>query len=123
MIRKPEQQRAFSRGVGVEIRVLAEPDEMFGAGRLYAHITVAPGAALDYHRHEGEMESFYVVKGTCRVRDNEDTVVLREGDMLITPDGENHAVYNDGGEPVELIALIVSREQGVNGKSVPLTAQ
>ncbi|MCL2605585.1 MAG: cupin domain-containing protein [Defluviitaleaceae bacterium] len=120
MIRKQEQQRTFTRGIGVEIRVLAEPDEMFEAGRLYARITVEPGASLDLHRHEEEMESFYVAKGTCRVRDNEADAVLREGDMLITPDGQTHAVYNESDEPAELIALIVSRKQGVNGKSVPL---
>ncbi|MCL2499712.1 MAG: cupin domain-containing protein [Defluviitaleaceae bacterium] len=121
MIRKQEQQRTFTRGTGVEIRVLAEPDEMFEAGRLYACITVEPGASLDLHRHEEEMESFYVAKGMCRVRDNETDAVLREGDMLITPDGQTHAVYNESDEPAELIALIVSRKQGVNGKSVPLT--
>jgi quercetin dioxygenase-like cupin family protein len=120
MIRKSEEQRIFTRSPGVEIRVLAEPNEMFNAGRLYAHITIAPGASLEYHRHEEEMESFYVAKGSCRVRDNETTAVLQVGDMLITPNDQAHAVYNDSNEPVELIALIISREQGVNGKGVPL---
>jgi mannose-6-phosphate isomerase-like protein (cupin superfamily) len=120
MIRRPEQQRTFTRSPGVEIRVLTEPDEMFNAGRLYAHITIAPGAALTCHRHEDEMESFYVVNGTCRVQDNETTAALQTGDTLITPDGESHALHNDGYEPVELIALIISRTQGINGKSVSL---
>ena len=117
MIRKVEAQRSFTRSPGVDIRVLQEPDEMYGAGRLYACITVAPGASVSDHRHVGEMESFYVAKGVCRAQDNETSVVLHPGDMLITPDGETHAIHNEGSEPVELIALIVSCVQGVDGKS------
>ena len=120
MIRKFDEQRAFSRSPGVEIRVLVEPNEMFNAGRLYARITVAPGAKVTPHRHEMETESFYVAKGTVEMRDNDTVVTLTEGDMIITPDGEVHGIENKTDGPVELIALIVSREQGVDGKSVTL---
>ena len=118
MLRKLEEQRSFTRSPGVEIRVLVEPAEMYGAGRLYACITIAPGASLTYHRHEAEMESFYVIKGTCRMEDNDKTVYLSEGDVLITPADECHAIVNESDEPARLIALIVSCKQGVDGKSV-----
>jgi len=117
MIRKLEEQRSYTRNPGVEMRVLMEPAEMYEAGRLYACITVAPGASLSYHEHKGELESFYIVKGTCRVEDNHETAYLKEGDVMITPHDHGHAVYNDSAEPVDLIALIVSREQGVPGGS------
>jgi quercetin dioxygenase-like cupin family protein len=118
MLRKLEGQRTFSRFPGVDFHVLAEPQEIYDAGRLYARITIAPGKSIAYHRHDDEMESFYVARGTCRMEDNGDTVHLKEGDVLITPHGQEHAVYNDSNEPVELIALIISCKQGQPGSSV-----
>jgi len=120
MVRKISDQRTFSRGEGLDFHVLVEPSEMYNSGRLHAKITVAPGMSLAPHVHVDEMESFYVAKGTCRFEDNGKSVHLVEGDVLITPHDQNHAIYNDSDEPVELIALIVSCKQGADGKSVPL---
>ena len=120
MIRKVSDQRKVSRFPGVDFKILVEPEEMYDAGRLYAVITIAPGASIAFHRHENEMESFYVVKGNCRVEDNQDTAHLNVGDVMVTLDSETHSVHNDGLDPVELVALIISREQGVPGSSVAL---
>ena len=43
---------------------------------------------------------------------------LTEGDVLVTPHGQEHSIANDTDKPVELIALIVSCKQGVAGASV-----
>jgi len=118
MLRKIEEQRTFSRDGGVDFHVLVEPAEMYDAGRLYARITLPPGAALAYHRHDDEMESFYVARGKCKMVDNGEVVYLTEGDVLVTPHGQEHSIANDTDEPVELIALIVSCKQGVAGASV-----
>ena len=118
MIRKAIEQRTFNRSPGVDIQVLVETGEMYDAGRLYAKILIAPGASLAHHRHENEMESFYVLKGTCRMEDNDKTVYLEEGDVMITPAGESHSISNDTKEPVELIAMIISCKQGVPGRGV-----
>ena len=118
MIRKASELRHFTRSPGVDMHVLVEPHEMHNAGRLYARLVLAPGAALAYHRHDGEMESFYVLKGTCRVEDNGALGYLTEGDVMITPAGECHSVRNESDSTVELLALIVSCVQGVDGGSV-----
>jgi len=120
MVRRIAEQRTFERGEGIGFHVLVEPDEIYNAGRLYAKITLAPGAALGYHRHDDEMESFYVAKGTCKMMDNGQTVHLHEGDVLVTPHGQEHSIANDTNQPVELIATIISCKQGVDGKSVML---
>ena len=117
MIRKVAEQRVISRGPGVDLNVLVEPAEMYNAGRLYARLTVAPGAALAFHEHVGEMEAFWVAKGTFRMDDNGTMVTLSEGDVLLTLAGQCHAVYNDSDTEAELIALIVSVQQGVPGES------
>ena len=117
MLRKAEDQKTFSRSPGVDMHVLVEPAEMYEAGRLFNRITIAPGASIANHVHLEEMEAFYVAKGTCRMEDNQETVHLKEGDVLITLHGQRHAIYNDSSEPVEILALIISRKQGVPGSS------
>lgn len=117
MLRKVEDQKTFSRSPGVDMHVLVEPAEMYEAGRLFNRITIAPKASIASHVHLDEMEAFYVAKGTCRMEDNQETVYLKEGDVLVTPHDERHAIYNDSDEPVEIIAMIISRKQGAPGSS------
>ena len=117
MTRRKKDRRSFEKGEGVTISVPVEPNEMYSAGRLYAHITLAPGAKMDLHIHRDEMESYYILKGTARVRDNDRTEKLTEGDTLITKANDWHAIYNDTDEPVEFMALIISKVQGEDGAS------
>ena len=117
MVRKLNEQRVIERSPGVNIRIPVEPAEMYEAGRLYGHITVAPGASLDFHIHREEMEAYYVLKGTPELMDNDETVTLNPGDALITPHDEGHSLYNNTSETVELMALIISQKQGNPGIS------
>ena len=117
MVRKFEEQRKFNRGPGVEIQVLVEPEEIYDAGRLYARIKIDPGASLAHHTHKDEMESYFILKGTCRIKDNDKVIYLCEGDVLVTPHDQAHSISNDTNEPIEIIALIISCKQGVPGSS------
>ena len=117
MIRKVNEQRKFNRSPGVDIQVLSEPEEMYNSSRLYAKLIIAPGASIAFHRHIDEMESFYVVKGRCRVDDNDETGHIGVGDVMVVGANDCHAIYNDGDEVAEVIALIISCKQGVNGSS------
>lgn len=111
MIRKVEDQQTISRTPGKVLYTLAEPEEMYNVSRMYARISLAPGTQVDYHVHENDMESFYVAKGICRVDDNGEIGYMKEGDILITPHGCGHAVYNESDETVELIASIINIPQ------------
>ena len=118
MVRKQEEQRKFTRSPGVDIQVLVEPEEIYDAGRLYARIIIAPGASLEHHTHIDEMESYFVLKGTCKIEDNDNIVYLKEGDVLVTPHDQGHSISNETDEPIEIIALIISCKQGAPGKGV-----
>ena len=120
MLRKKQDQRIINRAPGVDIQVLVEPTEMYNAGRLCAKILLAPGAALPPHMHENEMESFCVLRGTCKMTDNGETLYLNEGDVLVTLAGENHSIANDTDSPVELMAMIISVKQGEDGRGVDI---
>jgi quercetin dioxygenase-like cupin family protein len=120
MVKKVSEQKTMERATGVGFHLFVEPEEIHGAGRLFGKITIQPGGCIAPHRHDDEMETFYVAKGICRMEDNGETVHLSQGDVLVTKCGDNHAVYNDTNEPVELIAFIASVKQGKPGSSTPL---
>ena len=58
------------------------------------------------HRHEGEAEMFYVLSGHPTLTDDGAEYTAQPGDCIVTRSGHSHAVRNNGGEPVELLACI-----------------
>ena len=91
----------------VVIEHLLTPEELYEKGRLYARISLKPGASIGYHVHEGEMESFYIVKGEAEISDNGEVVVLSAGDSILTKSGEGHSVKSVGNDTLEMLALII----------------
>ncbi len=91
--------------------LLAGPDEMNGKGRLYKLITIPVGASIGYHVHEGESETFYIVRGSGIFDDNGTPMPFTVGDVLHTLPGHGHGVRNTGEEPVEMVALILYADE------------
>ncbi len=88
-------------------KILNGVDELYGKGRMFNHMILAPGNSIGEHRHEGDNEIFYFLKGTGLYNDNGTTVRVAPGDTAVCSDGECHALVNDGAEPLEFIALIL----------------
>ena len=89
------------------IRHIWEPEtEMRANTRMFSKITIKPGCSIGEHSHGEEEEIFYVVKGTAEFSDNGKTVVLTQGDSMLTGGGSSHSVKNIGSDDVELIAMI-----------------
>ena len=114
MIRKQEQQSVETKtnmrgGQGdTTLRsLLTGPEEMNGKGRLFKVITIPVGGSIGYHVHEGESETFYIVRGSGLFDDNGATAPFAAGDVLFTPAGNGHSVQNTGDVPVEMVALIL----------------
>lgn len=82
-------------------------EELNGKGRVFAHTTVLPDSGIGFHLHHGDTEIYYVYSGTAEYNDNGTIVQISAGDVTFTPDGTGHGVYNNGTEPLELIALII----------------
>ena len=87
--------------------ILNGEEELYGKGRLFNHMILAPGRSIGEHTHTGDNEIFYVLKGSGLYNDNGNKVRIYPGDTLICNDGEMHGVVNDGDEPLEFIALIL----------------
>ncbi|MDF2923299.1 MAG: cupin protein [Paenibacillaceae bacterium] len=54
----------------------------------------APGQSTPDHKHADIDEVFYVVSGEGTVRINNEDFLLKEKDILFSPNGEIHGFYN-----------------------------
>ncbi len=88
-------------------KILETTQELYGKGRLFNHMILAPGRSIGEHRHEGDNEIFYFLKGSGLYNDNGKPVRVFQGDTAVCSDGECHSLVNDGDEPLEFIALIL----------------
>lgn len=93
----------------VEQTEFVTKEELYDKGRLFGKLVLKPGCGIGFHTHENEAELFYVIKGTAEYDDNGTKTEIKAGDVTICPAGEGHGVENKSGEPVEIIAVIVSK--------------
>ena len=113
MIRKKENQavefKCIRGGIGeVEMQKICESvDELYGKGRLFNRMILAPGNTIGEHTHEGDNEIFYFLSGTGEYNDNGTIVEVAPGDVTVCNDGELHGLKNTGDVPLEFIALIL----------------
>ena len=105
----PAQKNENMRGGEgfVTIETLLTPEELYNKGRLYAKITIPPGASIGYHIHEGEMESYHIICGKAELNDNGETVILSPGDTALTTAGNSHSIKSIGDTDLVFMALIL----------------
>lgn len=82
-------------------------EEMYCKGRVFAHTTVHPKAAIGYHVHLNESETYYILSGTGKFNDNGVIRTVTAGNVTYTGAGEGHGIENDSDDPLEMIALIL----------------
>ena len=78
--------------------------------RLYAHMELAPGAAVGYHEHHGESECYYILEGEGTYNDDGTLCPVSAGDVTFTPSGHGHGLQNSGDKALTFMALIVLDE-------------
>jgi mannose-6-phosphate isomerase-like protein (cupin superfamily) len=86
---------------------LLEKDQFHNKGRLFAHNRLQPGSSIGYHRHEGDYEAYYFIRGEGMFNDNGREYPVRAGDCTLIGVGESHGIENTGGEDLEFIALVL----------------
>jgi mannose-6-phosphate isomerase-like protein (cupin superfamily) len=87
--------------------ILNNPEEMHNKGRIFAHTTLQPRCSIGFHIHEGESETYYIIRGKAEFNDNGIIQTVSTGDVTFTPAGQGHGIKNIGDEPLEIIALIL----------------
>ena len=106
MLTQHNEQMRGGKGT-VTVKHLLKPDEMLGKGRLFAELTVPPGASVGLHRHEGDVEAYYILQGKGRYRNNDESYDVVAGDLTLVDDLNSHGIENTGDEPLRLIGLIL----------------
>jgi mannose-6-phosphate isomerase-like protein (cupin superfamily) len=91
----------------VEVVHLLEKDQFHNKGRLFALNRLKPGTSIGYHKHEGDYEGYYFIRGEGTFNDNGSEYPVRAGDFTLINVGESHGIDNTGGEDLEFIALIL----------------
>ena len=91
----------------VSLKALLAGDEFGGKGRVFSHIVVFPESSIGFHQHQGDFETYYILKGEGQVKDNGVKTAVKAGDVIYTRDGESHGLTNTGGSNLELIALVL----------------
>ncbi len=103
-----QQNQNMRGGKGtVTVKHVLNPDELFGNGRLFAQLTVPPGASVGLHKHEGEAETYLILQGQGRYHNNDESYDIAAGDMARVDDGDSHGIENTGDTPLVLIGLIL----------------
>lgn len=105
---KVEKVEGLKGGKGyVTVVNFFESEDFLGKGRLYGMTIIKPGNSIGYHKHEGDQEAYYILKGKALYNDNGYETVLNPGDLAICRDGDYHSIEADGDEDLEYIMLIL----------------
>jgi mannose-6-phosphate isomerase-like protein (cupin superfamily) len=91
----------------VRILNILEKEELYGLGRLFAISIIPPGGSIGQHTHEGDFETYYILKGRGRVNDNGNVAELGPGDMTQCREGHFHSMENIGDVDLEYLAVIL----------------
>lgn len=83
-----------------------EPEDFGGIGRLFGKTLIEPGNSVGVHNHEGEQESYYIIKGKALYNDNGKEVEIGPGTLTLCKTGETHGIEAIGDETLEYAMLI-----------------
>ncbi len=64
--------------------------------RLMGQLTLPEGASIGDHAHNGESETFFILRGSGTYNDNGQNVDVKAGDVLLCKSGEVHGIRNTG---------------------------
>lgn len=91
----------------VKVEQFWKPEEMTAKSRLFAKLTLEPGASIGYHDHPAEDEVYLVLRGRGVVTDSGVATEVGPGDTVLTGNGGGHSVEAIGSEPLEILAVIM----------------
>lgn len=113
MIKKNEEMKVnyiehMRGGAGTAIRKdILGSDDMAKHSRLFSMFTLKKGCGIGEHEHKNETEYYYIISGKGIVTEKDGEKVALPGDVVITGDGESHAIRNDKDEDLVFVAVII----------------
>jgi mannose-6-phosphate isomerase-like protein (cupin superfamily) len=95
-------------------RDFSEPTEMHSV----AHVVISPGKASLLHVHPDAEESYYIMRGTARIRVGDEELDITPGQIVLIPPGKPHKISNIDEKDLEFLAVCVPAWEPEN--TVPL---
>lgn len=95
---------------GIETLTLSDLADFAGKTpklRTFSLAELEVGGEVNFHIHEGEFESYYIISGSGMYNDNGNEIPVYPGTVTFTPSGEGHGIKNTGNEKLVFIALII----------------
>jgi mannose-6-phosphate isomerase-like protein (cupin superfamily) len=94
------------RKPGIHSRQFVWPKNSPESQVTITHVTMEPGSVSERHAHERSEQIWIVERGEgILLLANEQTELLRGGDIVRTPAAEIHGVINSGKEPLVYLAV------------------
>lgn len=98
-----DEAQPFITADGSQIRELMHPSFSGTRNQSLAEATLLPGGATTEHYHPRAEEIYYVLRGSARLRIDDETRDLAPGDAVLIPTGARHKIWNSGA--VDLVFL------------------
>ncbi len=93
---------------GIQSRQLVWPKNSPESRATITHITMEPSAVSDRHVHARSEQIWIVERGEgALLLGDEQTEIIRAGDIVRTPQGEVHGIVNRGSEPLVYLAVTI----------------
>src|SRR5918911_1412266 len=97
--------RRFSDAAVTEPHLLMDAGELGSRNLSVNWLEVPPGASEELRSHEEAEQVYVVVSGSGAMSATGDTQRLGVGDLVLIPPATDHAVANDGAEPLALVSV------------------
>ncbi len=68
--------------------------------------TLAPGAHIGMHTHEGNSEIVYILEGEAVMVCDGECEILRPNDASYCPQGHTHSMRNESDKPLRFFAVV-----------------
>ncbi len=104
----PQQHiEGFKGGYG-----LFEPRMFTDSDNKIMLATLAPGAYIGTHTHEGTSEIVYIIEGEAVMVCDGQREILRPGDVTYCPQGHTHSLRNESDRPLRFFAVVPEHKKG-----------
>lgn len=77
------------------------------AFKAVVKVTVPPGAAIGFHKHEEDYEGYYIMEGTGRFHEDSGSAEVSAGDFCLIERGGSHGIDNTGGGEMTIFAVVM----------------
>jgi len=80
-------------------------NDLHGKWHFVDFAIIPTGASIGLHKHEEGEEMYYIMAGQGTMSINDETFIVRRGDVIVTRLGETHGLANDGTEDMSLFVV------------------